>query len=122
VYPVIVAFTTLLAEINTIVLPSVFWEVAFEGYLTLSISGFMLIVWCWVFWRSRKRALPTSAETIAGILTYLCESRLPHYLQHLRNSNDDERREAIRSLGRDYDITVKPDSNGGTKWTIDFRD
>jgi hypothetical protein len=122
VYPLTVAFTTLLAEINTIFLPSVFWLTTYLGNcLVFVVSVFMLIIWCWACWRAKKRVLPKSPETIAGVLSYLCESRLPHDLQHMKNLNDKERRKAIRSLGREYDLTLKPGSDGAMRWTIDFR-
>jgi hypothetical protein len=60
-------------------------------------------------------------ETIAGTLSYLCESHLPHDLQYMKNLDDEERREAIRNLGRNYDLILKSSSDG-MKWTIDFRD
>jgi hypothetical protein len=122
-YPVAIAFTALLAEINTIFLPSVLWTYDhWAFYLTFAISIFMLFVWCWVCWRAKKRILPKSPETIAGALSYLYESRLPHFLQHMKSLDDKERREAIRSLDREYDLTPKAGSDGVIRWTIDFRD
>jgi hypothetical protein len=125
VYPVAIALTTLLAEINTMLLPGMIFIPAFGGYLPVVILAnvlFMLIVWCWVCWRAWKRILPAPPETIAGTLSYLCESRLPDVLQHMKGLDGKERRRAVRSLGREYDLTLKPGSDGAMRWTIDFRD
>jgi hypothetical protein len=98
VYPVTVAFMALLAEVNTVFLPGSIMVRENTMNAAISISGLMLVVWCWACWRVRKRALPVSPETIAGTLSYLCESRLPHDLQHMKSLDDKGRRKAIQSL------------------------
>ena len=80
----------------------------------------MLVVWSIVFWRIKKRDLPRSPETIAGALSYLCESKLPRNLRHMKGLNDGERRKAIKAIDRDYVLVLMPGMDGGgLRWTID---
>jgi hypothetical protein len=50
-YPVAVAFTALLAELNNILLPTVLFSVAYND-LVYAVYAFMLIIWCWACWRT----------------------------------------------------------------------
>lgn len=57
---------------------------------------------------------------IAGALSYLCESRLPGDLRHMKVLNDEERRKAIEAMDSDYVLVLTPGMNGGgLRWTID---
>jgi hypothetical protein len=52
-----------------------------------------------------------------GVLSLLGAGKL--FLQPKRVRH---RKIALRSLGRGYDLTLKPGSEGVMRWSIDFRD
>ncbi|KAH0565071.1 hypothetical protein GP486_001539 [Trichoglossum hirsutum] len=106
----LIAFDTILAEILTVVLPSVpykgesiFIAYSLSAILAISIITIMLASLAWVAVReTRVTSLPRRPDTIAAVLLYLCGGRMVKDFQGMAEAEGRLRDKTLMKMGKNY--------------------
>jgi hypothetical protein len=126
----LIAFDTILAEILTVVLPSVpykgesiFLAYSSSAVLAISIIAFMLASLVWVAVRAtRALALPRRPDTIAAVLLYLCGGKMVKDFQGLAVVEERLRDRVLVRMEKNYWLGKVVGGDGVERVGIDAKD
>jgi hypothetical protein len=122
-----VAFAATLAEILVVVLAAIpyspgeiFLELFICTYTSIGILSLMVIVLVGLmFWRSRLPYLPRTPDTLGGVISYLCASRMLDDFDCSSGLGSRELEKRIVGLGKRYTYGEYVGVDGQVRWMIE---
>jgi len=121
------AFVGFLSEILVVVLAAVpyspgqiFLELIICTYISIGIlSVTLLVLISLVFWRRQLPYLPCPPDTLGGVITYLCNSRMLDNIDVFTRLRNREMARQITRLGKKYTYGEHKGVDGQVRWMIE---
>jgi len=121
------SFVTLLAEALIVTLASVpfsagetYGAYRVSSYISIAILVTMLGALASVFiWRRGNPRLPREPNTLAGVWSYLCASRMRGRFEELGDLKKDELDRVVVGMGKSYFLGWKAGADGVKRWMVD---
>ncbi|KAE9364165.1 hypothetical protein N431DRAFT_563555 [Stipitochalara longipes BDJ] len=121
------AFVGVLSEALVVVLAAIpyspgeiFLELIVCTYTSVAILSVMLLVMViLVFWRRQLPYLPRPPDTLGGVISYLCDSRMLYNFDQCTGLEDRELRNRISRLGKEYSYGEYVGVDGQVRWMIE---
>jgi hypothetical protein len=121
------AFVAFLAETLVVVLAAVPYtpgEILLEffvcTYMSIGILSLMVIVLVGlVFWRRQLPYLPAAPDTLGGVISYLCSSRLLDKFDGHAELGNWELKKSVAVLGKKYTYGEYVGVDGQVRWMIE---
>jgi len=121
------ALAGLLSEVLVVVLAAIpfspgeiFLELIVCSYASFGILSLMLLVlFCLVFWRRQLPYLPRPPDTLGGVISYICASRMLTDFDQCTGLGNGELRRRIAGLGKRYTYGKYVGIDGQIRWMIE---
>ena len=121
------AFISFLSEILVVVLAAIPYspgEIFFEfitcTYTSIGIlSGMLLVLICLVFWRRQLPYVPRPPDTLGGVISYICDSRMLDTFDGYTELGNGEMARRISRLGKKYTYGEYEGVDGHVRWMIE---
>ena len=122
-----IAFTSLLSEFLVVTLSGLphrpgqlRGEFLFCAITSLTILAIMFIVLASVnVWRRYLPHLPRKPDSVAAVMTYVCESKMNADFEGLERVSVSQRDKRIIQLGKRYKYGLRRRAGGGAGWAVD---
>jgi hypothetical protein len=126
-FAALVAFTTFLADILTITLAvipfsptEIYLELLICAYTSIAILSLMiLVVVGLLFWKRKLRDMPRKADTLAGVMSYLCDSHMLVDFEGCEVGDGKEMEKRIGRGGKRYGFGRYVGVSGKKRWMIE---
>ena len=121
------AFVGFLSEILVVVLAAIpyspgeiFLELILCTYISIGILSVMLLVLIsLVFWKRHLPYLPRPPDTLGGVISYLCNSRMIDNFDGCTGVGNGELEKRISRLGKKYNYGEYMGVDGQVRWMIE---
>jgi hypothetical protein len=121
------AFVAELADILIIFLAvvpysagEVFLELLIACYVSMAVLSLMVVaVIALIIWKRRLPDLPRAPNTVAAVLSYICDSTMLGDFEGCEYLNDRDLGNHIAGLGKKYVYSKLPGSDGQSRYRID---
>jgi hypothetical protein len=91
-----------------------------SSYISIAILVTMLGALVGVFiWRRGNPQLPREPNTLAGVWSYLCASRMRAAFEELGDLKQGDLDRVVRRMGKRYCLGWKAGTDGVERWTVD---
>ncbi|KAH0553187.1 hypothetical protein GP486_006635 [Trichoglossum hirsutum] len=122
-----IAFTSLLSEFLVVTLAGMPYrpgqlrgEFYFCGITSLAILVIMLTsLVLFNVWRRFLPHLPRKPDSVAAVMTYVCDSRMNADFEGLEHDSVSKRDKTIKKLGKRYKYGLRRRPGGGAGWVVD---
>jgi len=126
-FAVLIAFTTFLADILTITLAvipyspnEIYLELLICAYTSMAILSLMvLVILGLLFWKRKLRDMPRKPDTLAGVMSYLCDSHLLMDFEGCDTITGAELDKRIGRSGKRYEFGQFVGVSGKQRWMIE---
>jgi Protein of unknown function (DUF3433) len=122
-----VAFTAILSEFLVITLSGLPYRPGQlrSEFLFCAISSLVILIAMLVIvgtvniWRCFLPPLPRKPDSVAAVMTYVCQSHMIADFEGLERIKVSERDKKIRTLGKKYGYGLRPGADGEKRWAVD---
>jgi hypothetical protein len=98
----------------------VYYELLAASYTSMTVLGLMVVALVVLMvWKSRAPALPRAPDTVAGIVSYVSDSRMLEDFEGAEYLDDMEVRNMIVGKGKRYVYGRSPGSDGQHRYMVD---
>ncbi|KUJ23940.1 uncharacterized protein LY89DRAFT_662720 [Mollisia scopiformis] len=126
-FAALIAFTTFLADILTITLAiipyspnEIYLELLICAYTSMAILGIMvLVVVGLLFWKLKLKDMPRKPDTLAGVMSYLCDSHFLADFECCERLSSEEMEKRIGRAGKRYAFGQFVGVDGKKRWMVE---
>jgi hypothetical protein len=127
IFAAVMAFVSILSDVLIVTLArisfspgEIYLELLVTSYMSIGILGIMVLELIGLFfWQRRLPHMPRAPDTLAGVISYVCDSQMAENFEGCEWLNTKELNERVAGMGRMYSYGTYRGVSGKSRWMVD---